>query len=71
MLLIATSPGARGGTSVLQAAVTYFPYLGGHVVANFSLPNFHDNFSRDKISDDESNEELSKKVMLFERHLNN
>nr|WP_299174418.1 NAD(P)H-dependent oxidoreductase [uncultured Allomuricauda sp.] len=71
MLLIATSPGARGGTSVLQAAVTYFPYLGGHVVADFSLPNFHDNFSRDKISDDESNEELSKKIMLFERHLNN
>lgn len=37
---MATSPGDRGGATVLQAAVNYFPFLGANVVADFSLPNF-------------------------------
>ena len=28
-LLMATSPGGRGGATVLEAAVNYFPFLGG------------------------------------------
>ena len=71
MLLMATSPGGRGGTTVLQTAKAYFPYLGGNVIADFSLPNFYDNFSEDEISDNELKAELSKKIMLFENHLNN
>lgn len=71
MLLMATSPGGRGGTTVLQTAKAYFPYLGGNVIGDFSLPNFFDNFSEDEISDNELKEELSKKIMLFEQHLNN
>jgi len=71
MLLMATSPGGRGGTTVLQTAKAYFPYLGGNVIADFSLPNFYDNFSEDEIPDNELKEELSKKIMLFEQHLNN
>lgn len=71
MLLMATSPGGRGGATVLQTAKAYFPYLGANVIADFSLPNFYDNFSEDGISDNELKEELRKKIMLFKQHLNN
>lgn len=68
--LMATSPGARGGTTVLQAAVNYFPFLGANVVADYSLPSFFDNFSDDGISDSELNKEFTQKVQLFKKHLN-
>lgn len=45
MLLLASSPGARGGTSVLAAAEATFPHLAAKLVATFSLPSFYDNFS--------------------------
>ena len=44
MFLLATSPGARGGSSVLETAVKRFPFSGGVVVASFSLPSFYQNF---------------------------
>ncbi|WP_282088866.1 NADPH-dependent FMN reductase [Aquimarina algiphila] len=70
MLLMATSPGSRGGTTVLQSAKAYFPFLGGTIIADFSLPNFYDNFSEDEISDNGLKEELSRKIFLFEQQLN-
>ncbi len=71
MLLMATSPGGRGGITVLQSAKAYFPFLGGNITADFSLPNFYDNFSEDEISDHELKEELRRKKLLFEQQLNN
>ena len=65
MLLMATSPGPRGGATVLQTAKTSFPYLGGNIVAHFSLPSFHDNFSEEGITDKELNSELNQKIQLF------
>ena len=50
MLLMATSPGARGGATVLEIAKGRFPYMGGNIVADFSLPSFDDNFSGGKIA---------------------
>jgi len=44
MFLLATSPGARGGSSVLETATKRFPFNGGVVVSTFSLPSFHQNF---------------------------
>lgn len=44
MFLMATSPGKRGGTNVLNHALGYFPYMDANVVASFSLPSFNDNF---------------------------
>ncbi len=44
IFLMATSPGARGGSSVLEIATKRFPFNGGVVVSSFSLPNFHQNF---------------------------
>ena len=44
MLLMATSPGARGGTSVLEIAKNNFPRFATEIKAIFSLPSFNDNF---------------------------
>jgi chromate reductase, NAD(P)H dehydrogenase (quinone) len=43
-LLLATSPGARGGSSVLEIAKNRFPFQGAVVKGSFSLPNFYENF---------------------------
>ncbi len=48
MVLLATSPGARGGASVLAAAATSAPYFAGQVKATLSIPSFHDNFDGER-----------------------
>ena len=58
MLLMATSPGARGGASVLEIAKNALPRYGADVKATFSLPSFNDNF--DVVKERISNEELDK-----------
>ena len=45
MLLLSTSPGARGGTGVHGAAASSFPHLGAEIAGGFSMPSFYDNFS--------------------------
>lgn len=47
MLLMATSPGKRGGRSVLDIALNNLPRYGGNIRAEFSLPQFYDNFDID------------------------
>ena len=46
MLLLSTSPGARGAATVLAAADASFPHIGAQVVARFSLPSFHDKYTQ-------------------------
>ncbi len=48
ILLLATSPGPRGGISVLETAQKRFPIHGGNIIASFSLPNFDSNFDHQK-----------------------
>lgn len=69
LLLLATSPGARGAATVLQSAKTYFPYMGGNIIADFSLVSFYDNFSKNKISNTELNEELNQKIKILEQKI--
>lgn len=45
MLLMATSPGGRGGATVLAAAEATFPRMGADLRATFSLPFFQKNFT--------------------------
>ena len=54
MLLLATSPGARGGATVLAAAEATFPRMGASSVTTFSLPSFYDNFDDEKGVTDEA-----------------
>lgn len=60
MLLMATSPGARGGASVLEIAKTAFPRYGAQIKGLFSLPSFNVNFDLEKneISNPELDNEL-------------
>lgn len=60
MLLMATSPGGRGGASVLEIAKTAFPRYGADIKATFSLPSFNANFDIEKleISNPELNNQL-------------
>ncbi len=44
MVLLSTSPGGRGGKSVMELALAQIPRFGGEVRASFSLPSFNDNF---------------------------
>lgn len=60
MLLLATSPGARGGSSVLDIATKRFPFQGGIVKGSFSLPSFNDNFDAEKGI---TNEELKNQLL--------
>ncbi|MGM8361076.1 NADPH-dependent FMN reductase [Flavobacterium sp. ARAG 55.4] len=64
MLLMATSPGGRGGASVLEIAENAFPRYGANVKATFSLPSFNDNFNVEKgeISNSELDYQLKKIV---------
>ena len=45
---MATSPGARGGATVLEIAKNAFPRFGAIIKATFSLPSFNDNFDIEK-----------------------
>jgi NAD(P)H-dependent FMN reductase len=44
LILLSTSPGARGGASVLAAATGSAPFFAGHVKASLSIPSFYENF---------------------------
>lgn len=64
MLLMATSPGPRGGASVLDIAKNAFPRYGGQIKATFSLPSFNTNFDleQNKISNSELDKELKNNI---------
>jgi len=55
MVLLSTSPGGRGGKSVMELASSQIPRFGGVIKASVSLPSFMDNFDPDAaaISDPE------------------
>ncbi len=69
MLLMATSPGARGGATVLEIAKGRFAFMGGHIIEDFSFPSFNDNFSEGKITNEALNSDLKNKVASFQKTL--
>ncbi|MCK0127494.1 NAD(P)H-dependent oxidoreductase [Erythrobacter sp. F6033] len=44
MVLLATSPGGRGGKGVLEFATGHMPRFGGNLVGYLSVPSFGENF---------------------------
>jgi len=44
MVLLSTSPGSKGGASVLEQAVTSAPYFDGEVLGSLSVPSFYEHF---------------------------
>lgn len=69
MLLMATSTGGRGGSSVLAIAKDRFPRHDANIIEVFSLPSFGNNFSEGKIVDHELNSQLKNSVKKFEQSL--
>lgn len=70
MLLMATSPGPRGGQNVLELAVKTFPFQGAVVVSNFCLPFFQKNFSPETgIKDQELNSTFQDQLTKFKQQL--
>ncbi len=68
MFLLATSPGGRGGASVLEIASKRFPFNGGKVEATFSLPFFQKNFNESQgITDEELKNNFQEQLALFEK----
>jgi chromate reductase, NAD(P)H dehydrogenase (quinone) len=61
VLLFSTSPGPRGGSSVLEIAKGRFPFQGAIVKGSFSLPSFYENFDATNgiINDDLKNQLLA------------
>lgn len=62
MLLLSTSPGPRGGATVLAAAEATFPRMGAQVCASMSLPNFYDNYGETGIQSLELKAELKSAI---------
>lgn len=60
MLVLATSPGGRGASSVLAQAVQSAPHFAAEVKASLSVPSFGQNFDLDKGS--LSNPELKQQL---------
>ena len=60
MVLLATSPGGRGGQTVLATALESAPRFGGEVKASLSIPSFNSNF--DSLKEELTNDELKAKL---------
>ncbi|WP_286266526.1 NADPH-dependent FMN reductase [Thalassotalea atypica] len=71
MVLLSTSPGSRGGASVLASALQSAPHFDGNVKASLSIPSFYDNFDLKKkvIKHEELNERF-KDVVSHLNHIN-
>lgn len=72
MLLLATSPGRRGGQDVLEVAKISLPKYGADIRAVFSLPQFGENFDIEagKISNKEYDDALREIVRNFDYEQN-
>jgi NAD(P)H-dependent FMN reductase len=65
MLLMAASPGGRGGASVLAMANDRFPRHDAKITGVFSFPSFHSNFEKGKITNKALDEQLREEVANF------
>lgn len=65
MLMLSTSPGARGGKGVLEHAKSIYGRICPEHVT-FSLPSFHQNFNQEKgITEDEHNNQFHLAIKAF------
>lgn len=67
MFLLATSPGARGGSTVLEMAFNKFKRMNSNTVVSFSLPSFYENFDEENgITDISLSDSFRLQLALFE-----
>jgi chromate reductase len=67
---MATSPGGRGGMTVLEIAVNKFKLMNKNTIISYSLPSFGQNFSEvDGITDKELLISFNEQLKSFEEAL--
>lgn len=69
MLLLSTSPGIRGGASVLEIAKNRFPFNGGSIIGSMSFPSFYENFIEAEVVNETLKLQLSSLVNTLEKEL--
>lgn len=52
ILLMSTSPGARGAAAALEYSKHMLPRFGGKIIQSFSFPAFKDNMVEDKVQNE-------------------
>jgi len=67
IMVMAASPGPRGGAMVLKMALESIPFFGGRVVSSFSMPSFYENFKDNIIQDGDLENLLVKNVKIFQQ----
>ena len=66
MFLLATSPGGRGGKTVLGTATASFQFMNSNTISSFSLPSFNQNFSEEEgIINEEFLNDFKSQLNLF------
>ena len=66
IFLLSTSPGRRGGKSVLNHAASLYSYSNKAELITFSLPSFYKNFNNeDGILDEDLSHEFEEKLSTF------
>ena len=69
MLLLSTSPGPRGGQSVMELALSRFPFNGGNIIASMTFPSFGQNFKDGSVINAELNTKLIDVVQVFSKSI--
>lgn len=69
VLFMATSPGERGGITILEIAAGRMPYHGAVVTGTFSFPSFGENFKDGVIVNKNLDDELTALVSKLEKEL--
>ncbi len=70
MFLLSTSPGPRGGASVMEIAKNRMPFSGGRVLDTFSLPSYNKNFVEGEgITNSEFAAEVATKIAKIKMEL--
>jgi hypothetical protein len=66
--LLATSPGKRGGKTLLDLAVSDFPHRAGRVCSHFVLPSYYATFDNG-ITDHALKMKFKEAAKAFQREL--
>lgn len=68
-VFLSTSPGGRGGASVMQHLLAIMPHQGANVIGGYSLGNFYDKMKDGNLIDGEDKEQIKGLVDQLENSL--
>ena len=69
MLLLSTSPGPRGGQSVMDLALSRFPFNGGNIVGSMTFPSFGQNFKDGSVINKELNDKIIELAQVLSKSI--